>query len=596
MEPFEALTDYDLQTIKDYIHVYGGTHCGPLEKVLQEWNKNKRTLFKAFGNKLSISKQISFPQKSQEIKREIREYYSPYIIYIDTDVKLATPEYLMKFTRSNFITDVTLYWIRKGYSVKELGVLTQLFNHSAIVCGQVTYPSSAFCFSSFNCTLKPGMKIMKTIQRILKLTKYPNMYLFEEWRNKINLIQSNKEKNVILTLSINPVDFMSMSDNNCGWRSCMSWDKGCYNAGTLEMMNSNVAAIAYIESQDKMKLCNEKSFLSNKKWRALIFIHKKLLLLGKQYPYHNTDIVEPILDMARNSVEKNLNWHYQFINQEYRDLKNFDGNFYLRDWFNVDYDKKKNHHCIFVYTNGMYNDIIESHYPHYYCCRNYVPRSLKICLSGPATCICCGKRIVEESRSEIYNYDDLGEKKLCESCREHNYCDCCHEYHYNIKYPYSSFGNCCSDECAKDMIVFPNARRTKRICKKEDLQWNCNSAAIVFIKELEESDSLIRKIEDDFIKNVFNISDLKKWNRNILKEYSNKIDAYILPGRLTTWPYADLSYFGSNSYIIKAKGQDFRLYTYIIKDNYFYSEANMVYEKVKGLQYRISLKEWLEGV
>ena len=45
MEPFEALTDYDLQTIKDYIHVYGGTHCGPLEKVLQEWNKNKRTLF-----------------------------------------------------------------------------------------------------------------------------------------------------------------------------------------------------------------------------------------------------------------------------------------------------------------------------------------------------------------------------------------------------------------------------------------------------------------------------------------------------------------------------------------------------------------------
>ena len=70
----------------------------------------------------------------------------------------------------------------------------------------------------------------------------------------------------------------------------MSWSRnGCYHAGTLEMMNSNVAAVAYLESNSEYALhldeTGEVYPIPNKSWRSLVFIHKDIILCGKSYPY-----------------------------------------------------------------------------------------------------------------------------------------------------------------------------------------------------------------------------------------------------------------------------------------------------------------------
>ena len=89
------------------------------------------------------------------------------------------------------------------------------------------------------------------------------------------------------------------------------------------MMNSNVAAVAYLESNSEYALhldeTGEVYPIPNKSWRSLVFIHKDILLLGKQYPYFNEDLCFNVLDMMLDLVERNLNWNYRFINQEYRD-------------------------------------------------------------------------------------------------------------------------------------------------------------------------------------------------------------------------------------------------------------------------------------
>ena len=61
MQPYDALTETDLKTIQYYLEIYGSVHSAPISQVLRVWNKNKIKLFKAFGRKLRIEKQIFIP-------------------------------------------------------------------------------------------------------------------------------------------------------------------------------------------------------------------------------------------------------------------------------------------------------------------------------------------------------------------------------------------------------------------------------------------------------------------------------------------------------------------------------------------------------
>ena len=344
MYPIDALTDIDKNTIRSFLSIYGDVECGPLYLVLKEWNKNKRKLFKAFGNKLSVSKTITIPKSETLVTSELESVFHPFIIWYESDKNSAQrhPERLRELTNSDFLTDLITYWVKQDYCLDDLRVLTQLFRHNNFIKGYITrvhnIPNDCYHFHDFKCTVKRGMKTIRTIQRVLKATKYPRMDLFETWRNQVSLVQISNEIHAKLVISINPIDFMSMSENACNWRSCMGWsNNGCYNAGTLEMMNSNVAAVAYLESNSPFELylneTGEVYNVPNKTWRSLVFIHKDILLLGKQYPYHNDNLSPIVLDFVRGLLKENLNWEYQFINQEYRDMDKIDGNFYLRDYF-----------------------------------------------------------------------------------------------------------------------------------------------------------------------------------------------------------------------------------------------------------------------
>lgn len=591
MRPIDALTDIDENLIRAYISIYGNAECGPLNLVLNEWNKNKLTLFKAFGKKLTVSKNIIIPSNDTVITSALDSIFHPYIIWYSSDVTavLDHPDRLEEIVGNKFLCDLIIFWVNQNYCIQDLRILSRLFLHRNFIKGYISTLEVDLPYHcrDFKCTLKNGMKTIRTIQKVLKATHYPNMDLFEEWRNQISLIQKDNEISAKLVLSIHPIDFMSMSDNKCNWSSCMRWSSGCYSAGTLEMMNSNVAAVAYLESSSPFELSlnetGEVYNVPNKSWRSLVFIHKDILLCGKQYPYHNDFLTTAVLDFARELVEKNLNWKYQFINQRYRDLDNIDGNFYIRDWFNVDYDTKKKHHCIFVYTNGMYNDIIESHYPYYYCCRNYVPKSKKICLSGPATCICCGKRLT--TREDIYEYDDLGKTKICWECQR-KCCRSCGKVNYYSKY-HTRYGVFCSDYCVEDTIVFP---LFNKVCRKENLQFNYQSKIAIFCDDTDFPKTTIFNIMTDF-HNVKK-EEVDKWIDQTKIAYP-QFRFYKIPKDLSGYRFADIEYSHPANSHTNADCY-YTLYFFKTESGIRYNNR-VVEERIKNLENRFYLTDYLKG-
>lgn len=597
MRPIDALTDIDRTTIASYISIYGNAECAPMEFTLREWNKNKTRLFKAFGHKLRISKRISIPKDTKILTSELDAIYHPYIFWYKEDVLnyVANFEKNTKFINNEFIEDVLLFWAKKNYCMQDLFTLSRLFLHKNLIKGYLCFLdiSQSYHFRDFKCTIKNGMKTIRTIQKVLKATHYPHMDLFDVWRNQVSLIQTSDVIQAKLVLSLHPIDFLTMSDNACNWSSCMSWSHtGCYHAGTLEMMNSNMVAVAYLESDTEYALhlneTGEVYPIPNKSWRSLVFIHKDIIVCGKSYPYHKKNLCFQVLDFVRDIVKTNVNWNYKFINQEYQDMKNIEGNYYLRDWFNPYYDKRRKHHTITFYTNGMYNDIIESKYPHYYCCRNYVEEPLKICLSGPATCICCGKRLNENDRNDIMSYDDLGQEKICWECRSKRRCRTCGKIYFDLKY-HTREGDYCSDECVADTIIFPNRNHTT--CTKEALQFDYNSIVALFFNkdnDFELTSSDMFTIVDSF-KNI-NKRGINSWINTIQMKYPNVFTVYRIPARLTGWRYADASCWDAN-------------YTSRTSDGYYnlclydrnYRNNSHIEQNILDLQFRVPLLDYLKG-
>lgn len=431
-EPFDAITDYDKEFMIRYIRSYANvavTETG-LEKTLGYWNKSKRTLFKAFGKQLRVSiPNVEVERNTVQFQSSLNKIYYPLAVYSEYDYSLDIKEYRQdslyfeKCTGNKFIGSVFGCLVEKcPNDFNTFYEFNRLISHYNIEKGKTI---RAYDFPVLNLKIAAGMKIAKAVQKFIKAIGYPHFDLYEEWRNAISNLNANRTFKANLVLSIHPIDYMTMSDNNCDWSSCMSWTaEGAYSMGTIEMMNSNMAIVAYIESDTPFTACDMEA--PNKSWRTLVFAHKDIVVVGKNYPYYNASLNQVVLEEVVKLVEKNLNWHYTFKNQNYKDTILFRSNDFVRTELSrrkMRYDKKgQARHKIILYTEAMYNDILEDPGDGYICCRNKPKRTLFLNLSGPATCLCCGERIYD---SFTRFHDTDCRTKICDECRHYHRCGHC---------------------------------------------------------------------------------------------------------------------------------------------------------------------------
>lgn len=422
MNLIELLPEKDKQLMTKYIHLYGigeKSFIG-LDQYLKYWAESKKKLYKLLGNQFQL--EIPFSHEKSEL--EMRNRFAKLLQhpFMKSFVKAIEGEafeeafdkeslsYLYEFhTRNMFYEDKTRNIIKFKPQTREKETRLQM-----------------------------GMKPIRALQRIAN--SFPDLFSmeeFEDFRIKHSLCLNDKYIKGTLVLSIHPFDFITMSDNDSDWSSCMSWtNEGCYHMGTVEMMNSNNVIVAYIKSSspycfDKKNKKDLELVWNNKKWRQLIYVTKDIIVSGKPYPYPSRDVSITAIEELKKMAEKNLSWTYTYGPERYSDMKHINSMYSMdrnRGWLHRGESTK---HNIIFDTKGMYNDMLNDNDTTYWCVRNKVPKMRIISVSGKAPCACCGSpALIESDCPDGYNdrWEDP-EKIVCWECFDEGLCDACEKFY-----------------------------------------------------------------------------------------------------------------------------------------------------------------------
>ena len=384
----EKISKVELTQMTDYISDYAFDDCCTpncnrvgIDVILQPWEKAKNEyLYKLLGEKFIITKEISYVKGLEELSEEISAklfgWRSPYEEFVNSFRRLT------------------------GY-----GAVYQHNWHLSSLMDSYMLAKNIYDGETFILPVEGGNPIQvnkgcKVSKVIGKIAKALNLEGFEEFRIAHSQILNQKALKGKLCLSIHPLDYMTMSHNDCGWTSCMNWtEQGEYRRGTVEMMNSPMVVVAYLASETPMTLSG--SEWSNKKWRQLFVVNKDIITGVKAYPYANPELEKIVATWLRDLAKDNLDWEYApeyteydqcgAIHPEGREEEGIRIQFHTDDMYN---DFGTITHHAYINTKDIAAD--------YHC--NY---------SGMAVCMCCGK----------LHQDYDGEYCLvCENCEEVHHC------------------------------------------------------------------------------------------------------------------------------------------------------------------------------
>ena len=256
----------------------------------------------------------------------------------------------------------------------------------------------------------PGCKVSKALQKIASIYNLSN---YEEFRIEHSQVLNQKIIEGELCLSIHPLDYITMSDNGCGWKSCLSWmTYGDYRQGAVEMMNSPCVIVAYLSSKENMHIG-----WNSKKWRQLFFVSPDGISSIKSYPFYNDELTKTAFEWIKELAEKNLGVKYsQTIEYSYEE------EFQLPEVFG---DKNVR---VYFETVNMYNDFGCAPY-HLLCLNTNLTENQKntiICredlvsifffYSGSSQCMICGNL-----HPTLYDEGSL----VCDHCQKDVVCPSC---------------------------------------------------------------------------------------------------------------------------------------------------------------------------
>lgn len=396
---FNELTQEELQMLDYYRNNYAFDINGEvlsepseIEYILRHWNKENKTLFKLLDNNLIISKDFVYHKSYDELEEEILS-----MIFLNEKDNFCDCY--------NEMIDKYFPWNRNNIEIR--GCLLNLISDALV---KNEYEKNTIILPPPNNTKKPlkiqkGCKAIKTLGKIAELYNIP---YFEQFRIDHSRILNQKTLSGKLTLSIHPLDFWTMSDNDCDWHTCLNWNVekggGGSQLGVVEMMNSPTVIVAYLRADKDMDI-DDKQW-TNKKWRQLFIVDEQAIVSVKSYPYFNENLTLACMNWIKELAEKNLGW-------KYNDIK--------------EYDTKSPEMPVRLKTFYMYDDWGLSK-RHFYC---YNPdlekkdfgekKNLLLTYSGVYECVNCGKSIAE-------NVNMIGEHSpVCECCQKLAYCRECGE-------------------------------------------------------------------------------------------------------------------------------------------------------------------------
>lgn len=452
MDIFEKLSSEDVELIQGYINRYGGSDgyndsympLGDMGHWLRFWNVNKAPFYQMFGEKFILKKEVLFERDQDAMEEELDEA----IRYSDSIASGFRSGYSM-FVQDLPI-DYELKYVMKQLACNMTGLIRNIYEGDPItIPGSVTIDGRPLQINHGAKTIKMLGKVCKAIGYTYTAYKcpqcghvttvaskdehcdccdespiYEKIDGYESFRRLHSLVLNQKKLKGNLCLSIHPLDYITMSDNDCGWQSCMQWmeEAGDYRLGTIEMMNSPYCVVAYVEAREPMTLWSMDTKWNSKRWRQLLMITPEMLLGNKQYPYFSDDLQGTAMKWLRELANAgdyrcaDNNKRYGPYEEEALQIINKRRNrvgtreIYVNFWFNY-----------------MYCDIYD--YRMAFIARNCPSNSIEYNLSGPAVCTNCGDVIYKDCESEVEAY-----WTTCRTCNNMWRCGHCGEWHHGDPY------------------------------------------------------------------------------------------------------------------------------------------------------------------
>lgn len=438
----EKLGTNDVNMIHDWLRYCGGRGGEGLSDVcdtaywLRYWNTNKVDLYHLLGDTLTKSIKVSFDMSPDDMANAIREAVqledSPGRIFYDAFYSFAH-DYSYCRTIEPKTEEACNIYDKRRYSHSDL---TYLISTSCL--RDNTYHGATFKIVAPNgkdlIVINEGCKVSKMLGKLAKLFNIPG---YEEFRIAHSMCLNRRKLHGNLCFSIHPMDYLTMSDNDYDWSSCMSWlEGGDYRNGTVEMMNSTYVVLAYLEGDHVWHpMCHRDDITwSNKKWRQLFIVNPEMIFAIRQYPYDSPELEGACLKHLRQLAEDNMHWGPYTANVA--QLKNGcankvaeidpDGNFYIS-----------------LRMNWMYNDIHSTH-PAYL--SQKFPNDYHLNVSGECVCLTCG---------ELMEYPDSSIDPSFTVCHECNDEVCCTECGDYVSYDYAVEvdGHWFCEHCYNQVVV-----------------------------------------------------------------------------------------------------------------------------------------------
>lgn len=402
MNLIDKIPAEDMELMTQYVKTYAFERYNAdydedsLRHVLRVWDQAKQHhLYKLFGGQFILRKEINVERSDEEARVELEEYLDDYrkpIPYFMEQLrKLRWDD---SFEKDNPNTYDDAYYYLTSYD---------------------TLPEKVWTWDSFtiynsakdkSIVIQEGMKLTKAYRKIANLYGIDG---FEQFNLEYSRYLNQDKLAGNLVLSIHPMDYMTMSDNECDWQSCMNWpDEGEYRQGTVEMMNSECVIVAYLESSKDFYPVSSDRTWSNKKWRQLFIVNEFVITGIKPYPYFNCHITNAVLEWLHELAVTNCGYQYYSEPGIYSS-----GKCEIKDDFNE-------YHCykIAFGTDMMYCDFGSRCGDNYmYVSPTIPPQNYYLNYSGVSECMCCGSvgNIPRES------------KLTCYECCGSIFCSCCHE-------------------------------------------------------------------------------------------------------------------------------------------------------------------------
>ena len=260
-----------------------------IEEILKSHVENKKHIFKLFGNKLRVEKEIETTVSQEEGSRILKKL-------INTDLEDSKRLFFVK----SFLDDLD----------------PREFTENVTTCTR----------TMFDVKISKGTKVSKALAKLcLKEDAH------EVVTKHSMALQSARAKGKIV-VSIDPCDYVTMSSNNSGWRSCHRLDGGEYRTGPIAYLRDSSTVICYMESSTPCEFTyyrGEEFSHTNKVWRqiALVSPNLEFSLQERQYPNINminqlavSEIFKELFEKYNQTEYKVENSPVEWLNLLHRDF------------------------------------------------------------------------------------------------------------------------------------------------------------------------------------------------------------------------------------------------------------------------------------